>query len=180
MWDPSRPGSDPVELGRHPAVVAAVAVLPDGRVVGGGDEGRVLIWDLSQPGSSPVELGRHHDGVKAVAVSPDGRVVSGGDDGRLVVWDPSRPGSDPVELGRHESLAAVAVLPDGWVVSGGSDRRVLLWITTAQGPIAQLGCWVVGLAAVQTSHGGASLIVVHAGQGFSFFGQPPATTMKAC
>jgi WD40 repeat protein len=127
VWDPARPGSDPVELGRHDRPVEAVGVLPDGRVVSGGGDQRVLVWDPARPGSDPVELGRH-DGVEAVAVLADGRVVSGGYDGRVLVWDPGRPGSDPVELGRHDHrVTAVAVLPDGRVVSGGGDQRVLVW-----------------------------------------------------
>jgi hypothetical protein len=116
------------ELGRHDDSLRAVAVLPDGRVVSGGDDGRVLVWEPSQPGTGPVELGRHESQVEAVAVLPDGRVVSGGNDGRVLVWDPSQPGTDPVELGRHKvSVEAAAVLPDGRVVSGGNDRRVLVW-----------------------------------------------------
>ena len=59
--------------------VRAVAVLPDGRVVTGGDDGRVLVWDPAEPGTGPVELGRHGGGVRAVAVLPDGRVVTGSD-----------------------------------------------------------------------------------------------------
>jgi WD40 repeat protein len=116
------------ELGRHWGPVATVAVLPDGRVVSGGSDERLLVWDPSRPEGDAVELGHHHyDSVEAVAVLPDGRVVSGGD-ARLLVWDPSRPGSDPVELGRHDnSVWAVAALPDGRVVSGGEDERVLVW-----------------------------------------------------
>ena len=55
-----------VELGNHNdgAVygnwVNAVAVLPDGRVVSGGGDGRVRLWDLAHPGA-PVELGTHND-----------------------------------------------------------------------------------------------------------------------
>ena len=65
---------------------------PDGRVVTGGDDGRVLVWDPARPGTSP-ELG-HHDGpVPAMAVLPGGRVVTSGDDGRVLVWDPAHPGT---------------------------------------------------------------------------------------
>jgi WD40 repeat protein len=147
-----------------------VAVLLDGRVVSGGEDGRLLVWDPSQPGSDPVELGRHADWVYAVAVLPDGRVVSGEVDGQVLVWDPSQPGSGPVELGRHhDSVRAVAVLLDGRVVSGGADRRVLIWNASTQEQVGQLGCSVVGLAAVQARRREGSLIVVHEGQGFSLW-----------
>jgi hypothetical protein len=89
----------------------------------------------------------------------------------VLLWDRAQPGSGPVELGRHEDLArAVAVLPDGRVVSGGDDHRVLVWNATTQGQVAQLGCSVAGLAAGQASHGDASLVIVHKGQGFSLGG----------
>ena len=50
MWDPADPGADPAELGRHDGPVRAVAVLADGRVVTGGNDGRVLMWDPAVPG----------------------------------------------------------------------------------------------------------------------------------
>ena len=71
----------------------AVAVLPDGRVVSGGDDRRVLVWDPAAPGTDPVELGRHDSWVVAVAVLPDGRVVSGGDDGGCWCGIRPRPGA---------------------------------------------------------------------------------------
>ena len=128
-----------LELGRHRGGVAAVAVLPDGRVVtsggcgGFGYDGRLLVWDPAEPGTGPVELGRHRGGVAAVAVLPDGRVVTGGGGfgydgfgGGLLVWDPAEPGTGPVELGRDEGwVGAVGVLPDGRVVTGGGG--LLVW-----------------------------------------------------
>ena len=52
MWDPARPGTDPVELGRHDGRVYAVAVLADGRVVtGGGPTGGC--WCGTRPGRAP-------------------------------------------------------------------------------------------------------------------------------
>ena len=182
VWDPSRLRwlatrsgwrrwrRAPVELGHHGGWVRAVAGLPDGRVVSGGGDRRVLVWDPARPGSTPVELGHHDDEVQAVAVLPDGRVVSGGGDRRVLVWDPARPGSTPVELGHHDDeVHAVAVLPDGRVVSGGDDDRVLLWDATTQRQVAQLNCSVIGFAAIQDSRGEASLIIAHAGQGFSLW-----------
>jgi len=172
VWDPARQKkADPVELGSHYDWVTAVAVLPDGRVVSGGRDGRVLVWDPARrKKADPVELGRHDNGVTALAVLPDGRVVSGGHDHRVLVWDPSRPGSGPVELGRHNDVVtAVAVLPDGRVVSGGGDDRVLIWSVATQRQVAQLGCSVIGLAGVQARRGEASLVVIHAGQGFSLW-----------
>jgi len=131
----------------------------------------VLVWDPARrKKADPVELGRHDNGVTALAVLPDGRVVSGGHDHRVLVWDPSRPGSGPVELGRHNDVVtAVAVLPDGRVVSGGGDDRVLIWSVATQRQVAQLGCSVIGLAGVQARRGEASLVVIHAGQGFSLW-----------
>jgi hypothetical protein len=175
-----QPGAGPPRQAVPLGDDAAVAVLPDGRVVSGGGEfdGRVLVWDPSQPGTDPVELGRHDGRVHAVAVLADGRVVSGGRFGGVLVWDPSRPGSDPLELG-HDSVIAVAVLPDGRVVSGGYDRRVLIWNATTQRQVAQMDCSVVGLAAVQASRSEASLVVVHEGHGFSLWSVERTTMSRA-
>jgi WD40 repeat protein len=87
VWDPSRPGTDPIELGRHHDGVRTVAVLPDGRVVSGGNDGRLLVWDPSRPGSDPIELGHHNERVAAMAVLPDGRVVSAANDRPVLIWN---------------------------------------------------------------------------------------------
>jgi WD40 repeat protein len=135
------------------------------------NSGLIPMWTTRRASHAmSAELGRHDDLVLAVAGLPDGRVVSGGYDRRVLVWDPGRPGSDPVEFGRHDGpVVAVAVLPDGRVVSGGTDRRVLVWNATTRGLVAQLGCSVTQLAALQSGRGEALLVVVHEGQGFSLW-----------
>jgi WD40 repeat protein len=147
--------------------VAAVAVLPDGRLVTGGSDGRVLAWDPADPDAAPAELGRHDYEVTAVAVLPDGRVVTGAKDKRVLVWDPADPGAEPAELGRHGSgVTAVAVLPDGRVVTGGRDRRVRLWDVQSGPGRGLLACSVYALA-TSPSPSGAWLFVGHDDGGIS-------------
>ena len=60
VWDPGAAQRGPVELGRHEGAVEAVAVLPDGRVVTGGDGGGPGAGvGPGGAGAGPVELGRH-------------------------------------------------------------------------------------------------------------------------
>jgi WD40 repeat protein len=116
--------------------VYAVAVLPDGRVVTGGWDGRVLVWDPAEPGAGPVELGRHDDAVYAVAVLPDGRVVTAGGDDR--VWLRNVQDSSPGTLLACSAYAlATSLSPSG----------ARLFIGHAMGGIA---CWEVHPAAQNT------------------------------
>jgi hypothetical protein len=68
VWDPARPGTGPVELGRHHGAVVAVAVLPDGRVVSGGWGDRVLVWNVT----TRTEIAQMGCSVTALATGPLG------------------------------------------------------------------------------------------------------------
>ena len=147
------------DLGHHDNDVKALVVLPDGRVVSGGNDGRVLVWDpakLDRPETGPVELGRHDGAVTALARLPDERVVSAGQDGRVFVWAPDMPGRGPTKLGSQTfPVAALAVLPDGRVVSGGYDREVLLRDpSTPGGDSVELGSHDSGVSALAVLPGG--------------------------
>jgi WD40 repeat protein len=73
IWDPARPGADPVELGSHHGGVTAVAVLADGRVVTGGGDRRVLIWDPARPSTQVIQLSCS---LTTLATAPSGPSVS--------------------------------------------------------------------------------------------------------
>jgi WD40 repeat protein len=95
------------ELGRHEGPVSAVAWSSDGRVVSGGDDGRVLLWDPAVPGKPATELGRHEISVIALAWSSDGRVVSGGEDRKVLLW-----GEPPSSKEMVENVRARLIWPE--------------------------------------------------------------------
>ena len=128
MWDPAEPGAGPAELGRHEGGVKAVAVLPDGRVVTGGDAGfdAAGCWCGTRRSRAPARPSSAATtaGWRRWRCCRTGGWSPAAVGGRVLVWDPAEPGAGPVELGRHEGgVKAVAVLPDGRVVTGGSVRR---------------------------------------------------------
>ena len=134
VWDPARPGSRPVELGRDEDSLSAIGVLPDGRVVTGGSgvdgRGRVLVWDPAQPGTDPVEIGRDEAWITTIVVLPDGQVVTGsGVRDRVRVWNVQ--GGSPGALLKSSAYALAASL---------STSGIRLFIGHVVGGIS---CWEV-------------------------------------
>ena len=139
-----------------------MAVLRDGRLVGGGSDGTLRVWDPAEPGAAPVEFGFNPGVVGQIAVLSDGRVATGDFEGAVRLWDPSTPGAAPVELGRHNGwVNAVAVLGDGRVVSGGKDGRVRFWDPAAPGAAStEIVCSVQALSARAMLNPPITLLVI--------------------
>lgn len=153
------------ELGRHDDKIAALAVLPDGRVASSGAyDRRLRIWDPAAPRTGLVELAIDDGNVAALAALRDGRVALGcaiplqaltlpdgslmrPDDplsqrgpsgGRVQLWNPAEPQASPVELGRHDGgVHALALLPDGRLASGNAGLQG--WFRTPDGEPAATG-----------------------------------------
>jgi len=61
-----------------------MAVLADGRLVSGGDDGKIKLWPKEARGE-PVVLSQG-GGVHSLVVLPDGRLAAGDDDGNIKIW----------------------------------------------------------------------------------------------
>src|SRR5262249_10069663 len=68
----------------HGASVTSLAVLRDGRLASGGEDGRIKLWPANGTGD-PVVL-THGAPVESLAVFRDGRLASGARDGRIKLW----------------------------------------------------------------------------------------------
>jgi hypothetical protein len=128
------------------AGVTSLAVLGDGRLASGDDDGQIKLWPKDGTGE-PVVL-RHSSGVLSLAVLTDGRLASsGGLDGQIRLW-PNDGTGEPVVLRHGGSVDALAALPNGRLASGGDDGRIKLWPNDGTGEPVTLDhdSWVRSLA----------------------------------
>jgi hypothetical protein len=102
VWDPAEPGAGPVELGRHEGGVGAVAVavLPDGLVVTGGED-RMRLWDVQA--ISPGTLLACSAYAFATSLSPSGaRLFIGHALGGISCWE-VRPAAQNTPGAEHHA-----------------------------------------------------------------------------
>jgi cytochrome c len=111
----------------HDSAVNAVAILPDGRLVTGGEDGKVAIWQRGA--AQPEQVFTGHTGpVIALAVSPDGkRVGSGSWDLTVRIWLVDG-GPGVVLEGHRQNVNGVAFTPDNKsIVSVSHDPQLRIW-----------------------------------------------------
>jgi cytochrome c len=118
----------------HESGVNAVAILPDGRPVTGGEDGKVAIWQRGalQPGQ--VFTG-HTAPVVALAASPDGkRVGSGSWDRTVRIW-PVDGGPEMALEGHQQNVNGVAfTLDNKSIVSVSNDPQLRIWLLDGGAP----------------------------------------------
>jgi cytochrome c len=125
-WSLSRNAAEQV-LRFHASAVNAVALLPDGRAVTGGEDGRIAIWKTNDQQPATVLEG-HRAPVVALAVSPDGATLASASwDGTVRLW-PLAGGAPRVFEGHRQNVNGVAFNPDGSaLVSAGYDLTLRVW-----------------------------------------------------
>jgi WD40 repeat protein len=112
------------------ALVSAVVVSPDGKLVASGsDDDEILVTELAT-GREVARLPGHTGNVYAVAFSADSQRVATGDvDGRAWIW-----GVDGKQLaslrGHTEWVTKLLFAPDGRLVTVSRDTTVRVWSAT--------------------------------------------------
>jgi WD40 repeat protein len=138
----------PLEVRSHGSLVRSLAVLPDGRLASGGNDGEIKLWPRNGMGE-PVIL-KHGGPIGSLVVLADGRLASGGQNGQIKLWPRDGVG-EPVILSHGSAVRSMAVLVDGRLASGGGDtEQVKLWPRDGVGEpvILQQGSRVLSLAAL--------------------------------
>ena len=129
--------------------VESLAVLEDGRLASGSDDGNIKIWPKEGTNEPVVLLHDRigHPEVWSLSVLADGRLASGGGGG-IKLW-PREGAGKPVVL-TNNSVESLAVLADGRLASGDSDGNIKIWPKEGAGEPVVLshGSWVRSLAAL--------------------------------
>jgi cytochrome c len=101
-WSLTRNAAEQV-LRFHESAVNAVAFLPDGRIVTGGEDGRIALWTAGAPAPAKTFEG-HTAPIVGLAVAPDGKTLASASWDRTVrLWPLARFQAEWAPVSRPES-----------------------------------------------------------------------------
>lgn len=125
-WSLKREAAEQV-LRFHEGAVNATAMLPDGRAVTGGEDGRIAIWRAGA--AEPERVLEGHQGpVVALAISPDGATLASASWDRTARLWPLNGGAPRVLEGHQQNVNGIAFTPDGrGLVTAGYDLTIRIW-----------------------------------------------------
>lgn len=128
-WSLSRSAAEQV-LRFHESAVNALVFLKDGRVVTGGEDGKLAIWKPGIPLPERTFEG-HTAPIVALAVSSDGGTIASASWDRTIRLWPVAGGAPRVLEGHTQNVNGVGFSADGQaLVSAGYDATVRIWPLT--------------------------------------------------
>jgi WD40 repeat protein len=144
-----------IKMSEHKGVVYALAVLRDGRLASGGEDGIIRMWN---PRTSEYEEIAKQEGdcsrdaeVSALTTLQGGLLASGGPDGRIRLWD-TETGAVLASLEKGHRIWAMTALEGGLLAVSEQTRdfggRVRVWNidTLASRTILENSSWETSLA----------------------------------
>jgi cytochrome c len=125
-WSLKRNSAEQV-LRFHESAVNAVALLPNGDAVTGGEDGKIAIWRAGNP--APVRTFEGHKApIVGLAVSPDGNAIASASWDRTIRLWRVDGGANRVLEGHDQNVNGVVFSRDGkQLVSAGYDATVRIW-----------------------------------------------------
>ena len=166
-WSLKRDTAEQV-LRFHESAVNAVALLPDGRIVTAGEDGRAAIWQPGAPAPATVLEG-HTAPIVGLAISPDGTMIASASWDRTIRLWPVHGGAPRVLEGHQQNVNGVAFIPDSKsLVSAGYDLTLRIWPLPDGAP--SIVTLPTPLNSVAVANGGE--IVVGGADGRVFFVSP--------
>jgi WD40 repeat protein len=142
------PGAETARLEGHANPVAALCLLPDGRLASGSFDRTIRLWDVAT-GTETARFEGHASWVTALCMLPGGQLASGSLDGTIRLWDVPAGAAETARLEGHTGrVAALCLLPDGRLASGSHDNTIRLWDAATGAETARLEGHLSGVAAL--------------------------------
>jgi WD40 repeat protein len=140
--------------GGHRSPVHAIAVLPNGDILSGGNEGQVMTW---RKGEIVNKLDAHVGSISALVIDAERKQwLSAGADKTIKVWAIDKDKPTHVLKGHSGPITSLAIAPKGnWAASASGDRSVRTWDLATGKEIATLPGHTDGVNAVAITHDGA-------------------------
>jgi WD40 repeat protein len=124
IWESERA---PINAGEN---ISSLAFSPDGQLLVGAIENRVLFWRVNITGCELIrEIIGHTNLVESLAFNTDGqRLLTTSDDKSAKVWDVAT-GDLLMTLDGHTGIVSKGIYsPDGvWIVTAGNDGTIRFW-----------------------------------------------------
>jgi hypothetical protein len=103
MWNPTKPGADPVELGHDEYGVSAMAVLPDGQVVTSSkDRERVQVRNVQSSSPGALLVSSAYALATSLSSSGDSLLFIGHVTGGISCWEVRSQNRTRMDLGNKQ------------------------------------------------------------------------------
>lgn len=120
-------------MGGNCGGIRSLAVLLNGQLASGSEDGTIRVWDTAT-GEESARLEGHRKSITALAVLPDGQLASGSWDQTIRMWD-LKTGAERACLnsgdGWQQLVTSLAALPDGRLAVSFLSGPIWLWDTNS-------------------------------------------------